>query len=85
MGVLNRVVIDFWTEEELSERRKEIMAREVSDNLHIMAEAEDGVDQKFEHKFFHIHEHDSTRDTSCRFCISFADDRRNRRNLDPNN
>ena len=72
MASLNRFVIDLTTDEELSERRIQSIAKELSDHVHLFSEDEDGVDQKSD-KLFYGHVHNAAEDI-CRYCRSHSRD-----------
>jgi hypothetical protein len=76
MAVLNRIVIDVVTEEELSERRMEIIAREATDYVHtIVMEPEDECHDEVD-KLSHTHVHDTAEGERCSVCVNFARDYR---------
>ena len=77
MPVLTRFTVDLVTEEQLSERRVEVISREMTDNLHIiLTEAEDeAYDQVNKHSYGHVH--DTADGSTCPSCAENARDYRN--------
>lgn len=73
MAVLNRIIIDVITEEELPERRMEIIAREATDYVFtIVMEPEDEVHSEV-NKHSETHVHDATEER-CSLCTSYGRD-----------
>lgn len=76
MAVLTRFVIDLVTEEELSERRTSVLAREMTENLHTLGvETEDEAHKEVD-KYTHAHVHEVV-DERCSFCVDLSLDYRN--------
>ncbi len=81
MAVLNRIVIDVVTEEELSERRMEIIAREATDYVHtIVMEPEDECHDEVD-KLSETHVHDTGDGSRCPTCVNYSLDSRNGDNV----
>ena len=57
MAVLTRFTVDLVTDEELSERRVQVIARELTDNLHVLVvEAEDEANMEVDKLAYgHVH------------------------------
>lgn len=65
---LNRITVDLLTEEPISQRRLDSMAREVTENLHLLVvEQEDSAVVKID-KYVEAHVHAAV-DDRCQFCL----------------
>lgn len=77
MATLTRFVIDLVTEEPLSDRRMETLARETTEHLHLLGvEAEDEANVKVD-KLAEAHIHDTGDGDRCGHCANHARDYRN--------
>lgn len=75
MPVLNTIIVEFVTEDELTERRRDDIASEVLTNVHVvLTEPEDGVINLNDVRAT-CHEHDGT--NRCAFCEHNAYNSRN--------
>lgn len=76
MATLNRFTVDLVTEDELSQRRLDILAGELSEWLHLLGvEVEDEMENVSD-KFVSGHVHDAT-ESRCRTCAYQAQDSKN--------
>ena len=76
MPFLNRFVIDLVTEDEISQRRRDYIAEDLSEHAHLLStEPEDGVMNVLD-KLAQGHEHDASV-TRCGDCTYHARDARN--------
>ena len=76
MAYIVRFIIDGVFEEPPSERRIEIMSREITDNLHVLiAEKEDEVHTEVE-KLAYGHVHDTAAGDRCGVCLEASMDYR---------
>jgi hypothetical protein len=74
MAVLTRFTVDLITDEELSERRIEIIAREMTENLHVLVvETEDAVVSGVD-KYAYGHVHDTAEGDRCSYCVNESRD-----------
>lgn len=76
MPILTRFVIDLVTEEELSERRTAVIAREMTDTLHVLGIDADDEAHTEVNKYAEGHVHEVT-DERCTFCVEHSLDYRN--------
>lgn len=77
MAVLTRFTVDLVTEEELSERRIEIIAREMTENLHVLVVETEDAPIKSVEKNAHGHVHDVADGSRCAWCVNEAKDYKN--------
>ena len=76
MATLNRFTIDLVTDEPLSERRLQTIAREMSEWVHLLGVENDDEMINVSEKLAMGHAHDSTED-QCRVCNYASYDSRN--------
>jgi hypothetical protein len=76
MAHITRFIIDFITEDELSERRQQIMGGEMSENLHLLVQEVDDEMINVSGKYVNAHTHDATQD-ACNVCQYHAYDSKN--------
>lgn len=71
---LNRITLDLVTREPISQRRMETMAREATENLHLLVvEQEDGAVVKID-KYVEAHVHDTADGDRCPNCLQHSMD-----------
>lgn len=71
---LNRITLDIVTREPISQRRMDIMAREATENLHLLiVEQEDGAVVKID-KYVEAHVHDTAGGDRCPNCLEHSMD-----------
>lgn len=77
MATLTRFTVDLVTEEELSQRRMDSLARELTDHLHVLGvETEDQANVQVD-KHVTAHVHDCGDGDRCSFCLEYSRDYRN--------
>lgn len=66
---LTRITVDLVTDEPLSERRQMTMAREVTENLHVLVVEDEDQPLKEVEKYINAHTHDTADGTRCQVCV----------------
>lgn len=77
MATLTRITVDLVTEEPLSDRRMETIARETTEHVHLLGvETEDQANVKVD-KYVEAHIHDTGDGDRCGQCVQHSLDYRN--------